>query len=147
MHGIRSIERLRLTAIISWVVLCLQMLVGVSATGRVLCVAADGHVAVELAHVGRCVREVSRHHGGHLDTATAVAGTCDAHPCEDVVLDQPVLRVTPQGPEKIVAAAIATTAHGLPGTRLVAGAALAFRTARRRSEHDDAAGHEQAYGQ
>jgi hypothetical protein len=56
-----------------------------------ICIAADGHTAVEVAHAARgCRTEVERHHPGA--GATYDLGQ---HPCVDIVLAQPSLRSAP----------------------------------------------------
>jgi len=73
---------------LSWLCLVLQ-LVGAAATfGRVLCVATDGHVALEIGHPGACDTEARRHHGE--EPAGIVA--CAEHGCIDIAFSQPALR-------------------------------------------------------
>lgn len=95
-------------AIALWV-LGLQLLAGVfPGSSLVLCIAADGHTAVEAAHVGgRCLSEARRHHPDATD-----AGDLDQHSCVDVVLaQQPQCAATP--------GAVATDQVPLlPGTRI-----------------------------
>ena len=77
----------RVLAPLSWLCLVLQ-LVGAGATfGRVLCVATDGHVAVEIAHGGVCDTESRRHHGEE----PAGIAACE-HGCTDIAFSQPALR-------------------------------------------------------
>ena len=129
MRGIRSIKRSRLAGLVGGLFFCLQLVTGVSASERVLCVAADGHVTVELAHAGRCMQAIARHHGGHGDASAAMQTACDGHPCADVVLGRPVSQATSQGHEKIVPAAIMTVAQMLPGLRPALAGASAFGVA------------------
>jgi hypothetical protein len=78
----------RALARLSWLCLILQ-LVGAAATfGRVLCVATDGHVAVEIAHAGACDTETRRHHGEE----PAGIAACAEHGCTDIAFSQPALR-------------------------------------------------------
>ena len=78
----------RALARLSWFCLVLQ-LVGAAATfGRVLCVAADGHVAIEIGHAGACDTEARRHHG---EEPTGIAA-CAEHGCIDIAFSQPALR-------------------------------------------------------
>ena len=78
----------RALARLSWLCLVLQ-LVGAGATfGRVLCVATDGHVALEIAHAGVCDTETRRHHGEE----PAGIGACAEHGCIDIAFSQPALR-------------------------------------------------------
>lgn len=57
--------------------------VGVVPGGFSLCIAADGHAAVEPSHDGEpCLREVERHH----PDVEIVADELDHHPCQDVPL-------------------------------------------------------------
>jgi hypothetical protein len=80
----------RALARLSWLCLVLQ-LVGAGATfGRVLCVATDGHVAVEVAHAGACDTETRRHHGEE----PAGIGACAEHGCTDIAFSQPALRTS-----------------------------------------------------
>jgi hypothetical protein len=57
------------------------------AAGQVLCIGADGHVALEAAHPGTCTREVERHHGSLADADSVPS--CAGHPCQDVAVIQP----------------------------------------------------------
>ena len=62
----------------------LQLVVGLAPSGFSLCVAADGHTALELSHAELpCLRHIARHHPGEkvLD-----ANEFARHPCEDVPL-------------------------------------------------------------
>jgi hypothetical protein len=78
----------RALAPLAWLCLVLQ-LVGAAATfGRVLCVATDGHVALEIAHAGACDTETRRHHG---EEPTGIAA-CAEHGCTDIAFSQPALR-------------------------------------------------------
>ena len=78
----------RALARLSWLCLVLQ-LVGAGATfGRVLCVATDGHVAVEVAHAGTCDTEARRHHGEE----PAGIAACAEHGCIVIAFSQPALR-------------------------------------------------------
>jgi hypothetical protein len=78
----------RALAPLAWLCLVLQ-LVGAAATfGRVLCVATDGHVAVEIAHAGACDTETRRHHG---EEPTGIAA-CSEHGCTDIAFSQPAVR-------------------------------------------------------
>jgi hypothetical protein len=78
----------RVLARLSWLCLVLQ-LVGAAATfGRVLCVATDGHVALEIAHAGTCDAEARRHHGEE----PAGIAACADHGCIDIAFSQPALR-------------------------------------------------------
>jgi len=77
----------RTLAPLAWLCLVLQ-LVGAGATfGRVLCVATDGHVALEIAHGGVCDTEARRHHGEE----PAGIAACE-HGCIDIAFSQPALR-------------------------------------------------------
>jgi hypothetical protein len=77
----------RALAPLAWLCLVLQ-LVGAAATfGRVLCVATDGHVALEVAHGGVCDTEARRHHGEE----PAGIAACE-HGCIDIAFSQPALR-------------------------------------------------------
>lgn len=66
-------------------VLALQLFGGIFPSSTlVLCVAADGHTDVEVAHAGgRCLTDYQRHH-------PEVTGACalDQHGCVDVILSQ-----------------------------------------------------------
>ena len=67
----------------------LQLVVGLAPSGFNLCVAADGHTALELSHAEMpCVRDIERHHPGE-----EVFGAQEfaRHPCEDV----PLLEIRP----------------------------------------------------
>src|SRR5205085_7250580 len=78
----------RTLARLSWLCLVLQ-LVGAGATfGQVLCVATDGHVALEIAHAGTCDTEARRHHGEE----PAGIAACAEHGCTDIAFSQPALR-------------------------------------------------------
>ncbi len=78
----------RTLARLSWLCLVLQ-LVGAGATfGRVLCVATDGHVALEIAHGGVCDTEARRHHGEE----PAGIAACAEHGCIDIAFSEPALR-------------------------------------------------------
>jgi hypothetical protein len=78
----------RTLARLSWLCLVLQ-LVGAGATfGRVLCVATDGHVALEIAHAGTCDTETRRHHG---DERAGIAA-CAEQGCVDIAFSEPALR-------------------------------------------------------
>jgi hypothetical protein len=68
------------------VCLLLQLTGAALAFGRVLCVASDGHVVVEVAHAGSCETETRRHHD--RDEPGALRG-CGDHPCTDVALSHP----------------------------------------------------------
>jgi hypothetical protein len=66
----------------------IQLLVCIGfASDIVLCVAADGHIALEMPHAaGPCLTDFNRHHPGapHLDTFDI-----DRHGCQDTLLSQP----------------------------------------------------------
>ena len=68
--------------------LVLQLVGAVTTFGRVLCVATDGHVAVEIAHAGVCDTEARRHHGEE----PAGIAACAEHGCTDIAFSQPALR-------------------------------------------------------
>lgn len=72
-------------------VLVLQLLGGIlPGSSLVLCVAADGHTAVEVAHAdGRCIADYQRHHPEVTD-----ACDLDQHACVDGVLSQQPLPST-----------------------------------------------------
>lgn len=76
------------TATVGWLLLSLQLVAASASAGRVLCLAADGHVSVEIAHGGACTQESARHHR-HEAPATTLARDCNEHPCADIVLGQP----------------------------------------------------------
>ncbi|MFN8626359.1 MAG: hypothetical protein U0587_10320 [Candidatus Binatia bacterium] len=103
-------------------VLMLQLLGGMlPGSSVVLCVAADGHTAVEAAHVdGRCFADYRRHH-------PEATGVCDLdqHACVDVVLSLPPLCSTVARD----AAAIA------PGAALPAATAAPFPSPARPLSH------------
>lgn len=67
---------------VAWLCLILQILGGAWALGRMLCIGADGHVAIEVAHAGACEVESRRHHGHESDVARA----CSEHACTDILL-------------------------------------------------------------
>lgn len=68
----------------------LQILTGIGVErGFALCIAEDGHAAIEVAHLEEsCATEVDRHRG----PTAAGLGELDRHPCTDVALSQPSLR-------------------------------------------------------
>ena len=78
--------RLRHSNILATLV-CVLLQLGVAtsfAQGLVLCVADDGHVAVELSHVAaRCVADYRRHHPEPLSD---MGSDLDSHACTDTVL-------------------------------------------------------------
>lgn len=77
--------------------LCLLLqLSGVAlAFEKVLCVAPDGHVALEVAHAGLCETETRRHHAAAHDSG--VGTPCGDHPCTDIALGQTAWRAIPRG--------------------------------------------------
>lgn len=68
---------------VAWLCLVLQLVGGAWALGRMLCVAADGHVAIELVHSGACDVEARRHHRG---PQSDLARGCQDHSCTDIAL-------------------------------------------------------------
>ena len=78
----------RALARLSWLCLVLQLVGAVTTFGRVLCVATDGHTAVEMAHAGACDTEARRHHGEE----PAGIAACAEHGCTDIAFLQPALR-------------------------------------------------------
>src|SRR5262245_25908971 len=96
MQGMRSMRRFARTSLIGWLVVSLQLVAGTSTTGNVLCVGADGHIVLELAHTGDCAQETTRHHGPHTEAA-ALTAACHEHPCADIALGQPASRTIPSG--------------------------------------------------
>ena len=65
---------------------CVLQLGGALGTGRglVLCIAEDGHVALELSHAAaRCVADYRRHHPEPLSD---IGSDLDSHACTDTVL-------------------------------------------------------------
>ncbi len=89
-------------------VLAFQLVAAPSGIGRVLCLATDGHVAVEVAHPGACAQEATRHPGRRADAST-VATACDEHACADIALAQPPSRVTATGDDHAPAILAAVT--------------------------------------
>jgi hypothetical protein len=75
----RTLTRLSLCCLV------LQLASAVTAAGRVLCLAADGHVAIEVAHAGSCETEAIRHHGA---ADAGLATECTDHSCIDVPVSQ-----------------------------------------------------------
>ena len=73
------------------VLVLLQIAVGLTPAGFGLCIAADGHTALEVAHDGLpCLQEVRRH---HPDDAAVDAREIARHPCRCVpLLDTPPFR-------------------------------------------------------
>src|SRR6185369_6430221 len=64
-------------------VICVALqlvLTGLPASGLVLCRAADGHMALEIAHQGSCLADYHRHH------PTDAPQDFDEHGCSDTVL-------------------------------------------------------------
>jgi hypothetical protein len=78
----------RALARLSWLCLVLQLVGAATMFGRVLCVATDGHTAVEIAHAGACETEARRHHGEE----PAGIAACAEHGCTDIAFSQPALR-------------------------------------------------------
>lgn len=77
--------RTRLITALTW--LCLLLQVGVLlGAGRAICVGVDGHMALELSHVGPCHTEAARHHDPGEATAEAA---CPQHDCTDLALAEP----------------------------------------------------------
>lgn len=72
---------LRILAL-SWMTLAV-MASGVS--GLVLCIGADGHVALEMAHEGRC-QDTGDAHGHRHASGLALLSTVDSGSCVDVPL-------------------------------------------------------------
>ena len=79
--------------ILSWFCLVLQLTAAAATFGRVLCVAADGHVALEVAHPGSCETETRRHHP--LSPA-GITLKCSDHPCTDIAVWQRALQPQPR---------------------------------------------------
>lgn len=73
---------------IAWLCLLLQLGGAASAFEAVLCVASDGHIAVEAAHAGTCETEARRHH----DDREGLADACGDHPCTDIALGETAWR-------------------------------------------------------
>src|SRR5262245_40449968 len=84
----RSIPRVAGT----WLSLLVQLYSGlVFASGLLLCVARDGHTAVEAPHVlAPCRTDYTRHHSGPGNLALGAAADAD-HTCTDTVLIQPLV--------------------------------------------------------
>jgi hypothetical protein len=78
----------RTRRVTAWSAVLLQILVCIGlASDVVLCIAADGHIALEMPHAaGPCLTDYDRHHPG----ASRLEG-CDArnHGCRDTELSQP----------------------------------------------------------
>lgn len=72
----------RLRKAISRLCLTLQVLTAAMAFGQVVCLAADGHIQIEMAHAGDCETETRRHHGEEADIV------CSDHSCVDLELRQ-----------------------------------------------------------
>jgi hypothetical protein len=72
----------------TWSAVLLQILVSIGlASDVVLCIAADGHVALEVPHpTGPCFTDYERHHPG---TSRLEACDVQSHGCRDTVLSQP----------------------------------------------------------
>ena len=80
-----SKRRSRSHSTTAWLAVALQLWLGLAAaSGLVLCLAADGHIALERAHPGEgCLSELSRHHGeGGLPAALHAISNHD-HACQD----------------------------------------------------------------
>jgi hypothetical protein len=73
----------------AWIAIAVHATTGlVYPAGVVLCVADDGHVAVETVHeTARCTADFERHH-----PETAATDDPHAHPCTDTFISQPLAR-------------------------------------------------------
>src|SRR5262249_17975782 len=72
-----------------WLSLVVQLYCGLFASRLLLCIARDGHAAVEAPHgLGPCRADYSRHHAGSDRFAASPAADLD-HACTDTRLVQP----------------------------------------------------------
>jgi hypothetical protein len=101
------VRRSHATKLLVWLCLLLQLSGTAIAFGTVLCVASDGHVALEVAHPGSCATETRRHHDPAAhdeDTHDAVLGEhCGEHPCTDIALGQTAWRSMLRSPDALAA--------------------------------------------
>jgi hypothetical protein len=87
----------RARAVTAWSAALLQLLVCVGfASDVVLCVAADGHISLEVQHVaGPCLTDYARHHpGAETEFGFSRLDVVDIehHGCRDTLLSQPAAR-------------------------------------------------------
>lgn len=108
-------RRFRAATLVVWVCLLLQLSGTAVAVGTVLCVASDGHVALEVAHGGTCVTEARRHHDGAEHDDAALDDLCGEHPCTDIALAETPWRSMLRSGEAL-AAPHAVIASVLPGS-------------------------------
>jgi hypothetical protein len=101
---------------VSWLALVAQLCVGSVATGQLVCVADDGHVAIELPHVGECVQEIERHHGSGVP-APGLRAACDEHGCADVTLAAALSRPSGGNDWTVVPPALLPSGVSLPDPR------------------------------
>lgn len=102
--------RSRALVYVTWLCMLMQLSGTAFAVGREICVGADGHLAVEVAHVGECETESRRHHD---DTRTHADAGCAQHPCTDVALSEPS-RASVGGPESTIAPRLTAMITTLP---------------------------------
>ncbi len=92
---------------IGWLVVAIQLLISVEApVGLNLCIAEDGHTAIEFSHAQQpsCNRDSERHHPGEqVSDAHDVA----RHPCNDVPLLRATAYVTTAQPRHLLPALLA----------------------------------------
>lgn len=77
-----TVKTLKIAAL-SWVALALAASGGV--LGLVLCMGADGHIAVEMAHRGRCQGQAERDNHGTHAVPMDVSPTASAAGCGDCI--------------------------------------------------------------
>jgi hypothetical protein len=94
------VRRLRPLRTIAWLCLLLQLSGGAMAFGTVLCVASDGHLAVETAHAGACETETRRHHDEH---GAGLTDACSGHPCVDIALAETAGRASTRTGDELLA--------------------------------------------
>ncbi|MCW5890876.1 MAG: hypothetical protein KIT14_10010 [bacterium] len=93
--------RLRPIRVIAWLCLLLQLGGAALAFETVLCVASDGHVALETAHAGTCEAEARRHH--EADHDAGLGAPCNGHPCTDIALGETAGRALSRAGDDVVA--------------------------------------------
>lgn len=76
-----------------WAAVVMQLCSGLAwACGLMVCVAADGHIALEPSHARTsCRADFDRHHPGEPDS---LALDTDGHGCRDIMLGQDLSRAT-----------------------------------------------------
>lgn len=128
------VPRLRPLRTIAWLCLLLQLGGAALAFETVLCVASDGHVALEAAHAGTCETEARRHHESLPDPhGPGLTDPCGDHPCVDIALGEtPGRALSRAGDERLAAPSLIGL---LPATPAIA--AASWRPAPQRTPTGD----------